>query len=86
MYFVILGDSIALPWCIGFLIFGCLVVFLRDCLFWGKPLFWCGFILWIVFGYFSFMNGHFMDFLILGDSIDLPQCMNFKSLGGIRVS
>ena len=33
------------------------------------------------FGYFCFIN--FPVFLIMGDSIDLPQCMNFYSFGGL---
>ena len=30
-----------------------------------------------LFGPFLFMNDIFMNFFILGDSIDLPRCMNF---------
>ena len=33
--------------------------------------------------YFLVMDGYFMDFVIFGDSIALPQCMGFYSLGGL---
>ena len=38
------------------------------------------------FGYFCYTDGHFMDFVILRDSLALPWCLDFYCLGGLRVS
>ena len=47
-------DYIALPWCIGFYSLGCLGVSYGIDWFYGKPKFWCGFMLCIVFFFFFF--------------------------------
>ena len=43
----------------------------------GGSHYFCMVLCFGLFGQFCYMDGHFLDFVILGDSIDLPQCMNF---------
>ena len=39
---------------------------------------YCGVVLCFgLFWMFFYMDGHFMDFMIMGDSMALPQCTNF---------
>ena len=60
--------------------------FLRGWLILGETTIFVTFYASNWFGYFCVMDGHFMDFVILWNSISLPQFMDFQSLGGLGVS
>ena len=76
MDFIILGDSIALPQCMGFLCVGRLEVSQvisnsgENCNF-GMVLYFE--LVWLV----CYTDGHFLEFMILWDSVALPRCMGF---------
>ena len=50
--------------------------FTSDCQFWGKLRFWYGFMFWIGLA-ICYKDGHFLDFMNLGDSIALPRSIGF---------
>ena len=77
-----MGDSVALLRCMGCKYLGHLGMITN---FGGNHDFGmvlCSGLFWL----FCCTNGHFLDFVILGDTITLPRCMDFYSLGGLGVS